>query len=70
MTIEELSTELEIAREHIRIQRKMLHYIAFVLTGNENADAQLAAEQIKEQNRELSLALATARRNQKGIKGS
>lgn len=34
--------------EIVRIKDKQLRYIAFVLTGNSNADPQLAADKVKE----------------------
>jgi hypothetical protein len=39
----------EIFEERLRIMSKMLQYIAFVLTGDEQADSQLAADRIVEE---------------------
>ncbi len=43
----ELREAAEIADDRIRTLSKMLRYIAFVLTGNEESDAQLAADESK-----------------------
>lgn len=41
----------------------MLRYIAFVLAGDETADAQLAADRVRQENADLSAALEQARRD-------
>jgi hypothetical protein len=61
-----LEAELEVAISRSGIKSKMLRYIAFVLTGDENADVQLAADRVKsalavERERVAQLEVALAR---------
>jgi len=55
----EQARQLEIANLRIATLTKMLRYIAFVLTGDENRDAQLAADKAAEQSRQ-GVSLETA----------
>ncbi len=45
--IDALEAEVDVAAQKAGILTKMLHYVAFVLTGDEKADAQLAADHAK-----------------------
>lgn len=46
---ESMREAFEYMREKLRINRKIRAYVAFVLTGNETADVQLAADDVKTQ---------------------
>ncbi len=55
--IDSLTKENELLRFSAGVRQKMLHYVAFVLTGDENADAQLAVDRISERIKELEAEL-------------
>ena len=55
--MDKLEAENRESRSDLDINRKMRKYIAFVLTGDEDADAQLAADRVKARITELKGAL-------------
>ncbi len=44
-----MADQVEVLAERWNVRGKMLRYIAFVLTGDETADPQDAADQVKEE---------------------